>query len=826
MGKDWTSPSARSDTAPAVSAAAAAASQARAIALRRALVWSLVVAYVLFFSLAAVLRHETFNSSTFDLAIADQALWTTLHGQLLGITLEPDVVTSDFGYHFELIMLAIVPLYWLYANVNVILVLQTVALALGALPASWLAYRRLHSNVAAVVFALAYLLFPALHSTNMFDFHAFSLSAPFLLFAFYYMDIRNYGAFAVAAFLAMSTRQNIPLTIALMGLYIALLQRRWRVGLVTVAVSVAWFGFGTYVVVPAFNMQGQDWLWNRYPGMSGGPLNFIGYLLSNPGHILEPAPGLNNVEYFFRLLLPVYFLPLLHPASLLLTGPGLATNMLTTYEPMHLVETYHYVASLVPLLIASAICGASVAANWAGRFGAEWRRLTVWVLCGLVLVVNLGYNYYWGYTPLSPSFSLTLPNAHHEVGRRFVGMIPQEASVSAQFNLGPHVSQRLQFSMFPAVSEAEYIFLDVSTQPNSVAFWEGFHERIAEVLASPDYGVVAAEDGFLLLKRGAPRMELPDQFYSFARAGAAVPQHQLSLRYGDAVELVGFDTHTGRDGKLDLTLYWRALRPLSEDLFVAVYLTDGEGKELGATKHPQPANVWYPTSRWPVGETVAVRTLSLPWDPRGQDFGLAVGVLDADDPWDVGARLPIAVQAAEWRVGAVANGALAELLRVRNDHGLLTKVLPPRPRAAAAPGPSLADFAGKVALRSAEVDVDTGGTLRPGGELRLRLHWDVRGRLDASYTTFVQLLAPGPRVAAQKDALPLAGTFPTTFWLPGDSLDDEYVVPLPADLAAGHYSLIVGLYDNASGARLPVALPDGRTADHYLVSDALRVAPR
>ena len=149
------------------------------------------------------------------------------------------------------------------------------------------------------------------------------------------------------------------------------------------------------------------------------------------------------------------------------------------------------------------------------------------------------------------------------------------------------------------------------------------------------------------------------------------------------------------------------------------------------------------------------------------------------------ARLPVAVREASWQVGAVANGALAELLKVNNDRGLLTLMLPPRPRVGPAQPAALADFAGRVSLRSAEVVAEPDDTLRPGGQLRLRLGWDVRERLDASYTTFVQLLAPGPKVAAQKDALPLGGQFPTTFWLPGDSLADEYVVPLPADLAPG-----------------------------------------
>lgn len=787
------------------------------------MVWGLVGLYAAFFALVTVLRHETFHSTTFDLVITDQALWNTLHGNLLGLTLEPDATLSDLGYHSELILLPIAPLYWLIPNVDVILILQSALLALGALPASWLAYARLRSNLAAIVFAIAYLLFPALQSANLFDFHAFTLAAPFLLFAFYYVDQRRYVAFTVAAVLAMSTRENVPLTIGLMGLYMLVLQRSWRPGLLTIGAAAGWFLLGTYAIVPAFNFHGQSWLWNRYAGMGGGPLQVIAFLIAHPERLLQAGPGLDNVRYLRQLLFPLGYLSLLHPASLLLLGPGLATNLLTDYEAMHLIETYHYAAGLVPLVVVSAICGAGVLAGLAGRLG-EWpRRVAVWAICALVLGSSLTYHYYHGYTPLSPSFSLTWPGSHEEIGRRLTTSIPPDAAVSAQFNLGPHVSQRAQFSMFPAVGNSEYIFLDVATQPNSVGFWEGFHERIKEALARPDYGLVAAEDGFLLLRKGAPHRELPDEFFTFARAPQATPQHQLRLRFGDALELVGFDVQTSRDAKADLTLYWRALKPIERDLSLAVYLTDGKGKELGATAQPQPANFWYPTSRWRVGETVKVQTLDLPWDPRNEDFGLGVAVSAGRDPWDVSKRLPASVVEAAWQIGAAADGTIAEIVSFHNDRGLLTPWLPGRSRQLAPELAPLATFGGSAALLSYAVEPNPA---QPGGEARVRLVWRVLRNPDAAYTTFVHALAPGPKVAAQKDSPPLGGRFPTTFWLPGDELADEYAMPLPADLAAGQYEVEIGLYDPKTGKRLPVVLADGTTSDHFVLPGKLQVGAK
>jgi hypothetical protein len=142
----------------------------------------------------------------------------------------------------------------------------------------------------------------------------------------------------------------------------------------------------------------------------------------------------------------------------------------------------------------------------------------------------------------------------------------------------------------------------------------------------------------------------------------------------------------------------------------------------------------------------------------------------------VGRRLPASVRQANWYVGAAANGTIAELLRVHNDRGLVYPELPARPYKAAAQQAPVATFGGAIDLASYEILPDPA---KPGGEARVRLTWRVQKPLDIAYTTFVHALAPGPKVAAQKDSPPLGGKFPTTFWLAGDELVDEYAMPCP-----------------------------------------------
>jgi hypothetical protein len=88
---------------------------------------------------------------------------------------------------------------------------------------------------------------------------------------------------------------------------------------------------------------------------------------------------------------------------------------------------------------------------------------------------------------------------------------------------------------------------------------------------------------------------------------------------------------------------------------------------------------------------------------------------------------------------------------------------------------------------------------RAGAPLALRLQWEPRAPLPADYTLFAHLIGPGGVRVAQVD-LPL----PTRSWEPGRYPTVEVPLGVPADAAPGVYHLLVGLYDPASGQRLPL----------------------
>src|SRR5262249_41236551 len=134
------------------------------------------------------------------------------------------------GSHVDPIVGAFAPLWWIWPSPAMLVATQAVAIALGALPVFWLSRKHLGSQQAALGVALAYLLYPALQSLAVNEFHPVAFACPLLLFAFWYLDEDRLGAFAIFAVLAALTKEEIPLVIAGMGLWYAMSRRQWRIG--------------------------------------------------------------------------------------------------------------------------------------------------------------------------------------------------------------------------------------------------------------------------------------------------------------------------------------------------------------------------------------------------------------------------------------------------------------------------------------------------------------------------------------------------------------------------------------------------------------------
>lgn len=103
--------------------------------------------------------------------------------------------------------------------------------------------------------------------------------------------------------------------------------------------------------------------------------------------------------------------------------------------------------------------------------------------------------------------------------------------------------------------------------------------------------------------------------------------------------------------------------------------------------------------------------------------------------------------------------------------------------------------------------------LAPGEALQVQLDWRAEAPVALRYKVFLQLLDADGRLVAQHDSVPGGGLAPTDAWAPGETVLDRRALMLSEGLAAGRYTLIVGLYTESDpGQRLPLG-----DADHLLL---------
>lgn len=223
-----------------------------------------------------------------------------------------------------------------------------------------------------------------------------------------------------------------------------------------------------------------------------------------------------------------------------------------------------------------------------------------------------------------------------------------------------------------------------------------------------------------------------------------------------------------------LWLYWRAERPLAGEPMVRLSLSS-DGQTV--TSDLPLAELAGPLDGWQSGQ-LRRTVYHLPTSPRltGNQAGLSVALLSAEG--QIERQTELTRLDLENRTRQFEQPAVQHPLDVSLGD-------PPR-------------------LRLLGYDLPQ-PALSPGETLPLTLHWQAETELETNYTIFVQLLDAGGQVVAQVDAPPLAGAAPTTTWLPPEIVSDGYTLTLPENLPPGDYHLIAGMYDSASGARLPVA---------------------
>jgi uncharacterized membrane protein len=582
---------------------------------------ALMILYSAYFSALSIQRHNSFRTHASDMGQMDQALWNTLHGNWLEDTRPDGRQLPRLTDHVEPIFFVVPLVFLIHDDIESLFVLQSMIIALGALPIYWIARRRLQSEWASVIFAVMYLLFPALQAANLAEFHAVTFAPAPLMFAYNYGQERAWKRFALFALIALGVKEDIALLVLVMSIYfgfkfkvqssklklfslnLKLETLNW-IPIAVAIIAVVWFLVALFVIIPHFSPRNESVYIGRYPK---SPVDlFLGLFL--------PA----KIEYVVKLFASVGFLALFEPLTLLVGAPSLVLNLLSSYEAQY-SGTYHYSAPVAPYFVLAAIGGA---AHLKSKLPIPNPQFAIIIPAFLVA---LGYHVVAGYTPIGGEYFFPEVTAHHRLFDRFAQQIPPTAPAMTTSSLFPHLSHRrmlYRFGQLPVPNNVDYILLDVSQANTQNPIDYVAHYRAA---LTQGFGIKDALDGYILLQRGVARKELPDEFFNYLRACHCIlPENPVRIDFQDKVRLLGYDVMHDDWQRVYLRMYWERLPGMDNNFAIFPFFPDENGNPRADAQLPDLMfPFWYPMLRWQKDEIIIVETTPIDVGGRAK---IGVGV--------------------------------------------------------------------------------------------------------------------------------------------------------------------------------------------------------
>lgn len=609
-------------------------------------------------------RHYLYTD--FDLAIFAHAETGLRHGTLF----ESIGAMPWLGGHVALVMFLLLPLWLLAPTPLTLLAVQAAALALGAVPVWRLARRETGSALAGVLFAAAYLAYPAIGYTALFEFHPEALATPALLFALDALRAGRLRPTLAWTALALTTREDVALVVLGMAALAAFRrEQRWRFAGGLAALAVVSLVVSFAVIMPAFGSGQTDYaqMYGRWgtsfravaAAAAREPWRALAELFATPG---DAGDGGAKRLYFVQMLLPFAFLALGAPALLLPALPVLLEHFMSSRPAQHTI-VFHYTSLVTPFFVAAAVVGAARLARAAGAKGAGGAPATGAVLATLAFaggvaaqvmfgpIANTGMLLGMGRPSLlaPDSYERTL-EPHRDALRR---RVPPTGDVVAGFEFLARFTDRPGLHALHHFVGGHYTF---STRAYAVPRGvtavlgdlgagslfkhvdDGTAARWAELRAANGLVPVDAADDLVLFARGvADTITL----WSVAEPRA---RREPPVVYDGEIAFLGSEQDgatVAPGGVLPLRTYWRRVRPTERFHLTEFVLVDAENRPqfqlwryLGYTQHP--------AATWPEGASVCeTYRLAIPPDlaPGRYHLGARLwwrragqGVCEADDP--------------------------------------------------------------------------------------------------------------------------------------------------------------------------------------------------
>ncbi|MCP4427506.1 MAG: hypothetical protein GY803_23705 [Chloroflexi bacterium] len=371
------------------------------------------------------------------------------------------------------------------------------------------------------------------------------------------------------------------------------------------------------------------------------------------------------------------------------------------------------------------------------------------------------------------------PTAQFALEAQLADWLRTNSAPEAILYAAPHIGYRAQRATIPAVLDADPLLDLIAAEPDFIISadniaWKKITETDwfrARYTSSQQFAADYAPFSPVIAWKYAPS---PFDFGELIPINAVIPGRlkMVGYKYEPTVIAPGDSIY--------LTVYLQAIQPIAVGFQTQVDLTYALDEWVWAWKRQlTPRSV--PGHRWTPGQIIPERF-----------------ELETKETIPYGAyKLQILWNGAD-------GGPLWPIYRDNDEHVLdrilLDYIAVPPPVDDGGATAVNARFGDQITLSGYEAL----GEAAPGQPVEIALYWQAVRPPDDNYFVFIHLFDAAGQLVANHDEQPMNGRFVTRAWQPGITIQDSHPLPLPHDLSPGRYQVMVGLYLQETGVRLPV----------------------
>lgn len=606
------------------------------------ILWLLIIAYIIIFSLLCLWKYHNFGYNALDLAIYNQVFYNSTHGHLFQFTIHPH---SYLGDHFEIFILFLLPFYYIFSSPVTLLIFQTIFLGLAAWPLYLIAREKLDKGY-GLFLSFIFLISATVNNINVFEFHILPFVIFFLFWIFYFYQKKRFIWFVILTLIALTIREDVSLIIIMFSVLALIEKRSWRWKITPALFGLAWF-IASIKIISSLNQYGQYKFFYYYNWLGSNIPEALNNILAKPYLIFAHLFNLENIIFIIAIFILFAGLPLFKPKLLVLSLFTFLQILLASFSGLLIIETHYSAGLIVPFFLAS-LDGFRVI------LAKKWQ----WIIIALV-VITIYATATIG--PLPGFIKMIIKNEPAEeivsLKNNFISEVPASASVVTTYEFITKLSGR------PEVYSLHYVFQGTKQYsseeyklPDSVNYalidfsdflvyqsqylsdkevYATGDDRVRNILQQRNFGLVKVIDNYTLWQKNYPSNL---KLYETLTNTNGI-ENNLSLNLNNQIEVLGYSSPQIKkeDGlsTLNFSLYWQSLQPTEKNYQLQLEYLNRDGKSIYQKIYPLAYGL-YPTSQWQNNEIVKTNQLFyIPKNLAGQINGVRFSLIDLKDYLDL-----------------------------------------------------------------------------------------------------------------------------------------------------------------------------------------------